>query len=164
MIAPNQKVQYLIPGSHLHTWLPIWPPLHTVNTGEKETRFPTLIFLVLTHICIYSPPFNTGKHPWINTPKLKLINYMKEHLFHQSRQITGSGTVPDMVQVYRIRNIQSHNASGKPKLFLISNCQIRQKYKFLLQVFTIISFCTPKITTQNIKQCITVFIKYFWED
>ena len=44
-------------------------------------------------------------------------------------------TVPNMVKVYRIRYIQSHNASGKLKLFEIFNCQITEKCKFLLQVF-----------------------------
>ena len=79
----------------------------------------------------------------------------------QSWQITGSSIVPNMVQVYGIRYIQSHSASGKPKLFQISNCQITEKCKFFVANFTRISICTPKTTTQNIKQYITVFIKYF---
>ena len=63
---------------------------------------------------------------------------------YQSGQITGSGTVPNMVQVYRIRYIQSHNASGKPKLFQIFNCQITEKCKFLLQVFPEYHFAHQK--------------------
>ena len=38
-------------------------------------------------------------------------------LFVLLGQITGSGTVPNMVQVSRIRYVQSHNASGKSKVF-----------------------------------------------
>ena len=66
-------------------------------------------------------------------------------LLQQSRQITRSGTVPNLVQVYRIRYIQSHNASDRPKLFQISNWQIKEEFRILLKVFTRISFYTLKI-------------------
>ena len=52
----------------------------------------------------------------------------------QSEQSTGSGTVPNLVQVYRIRYIQSHNASDGPKLFQISNWQIKEKFQILFKV------------------------------
>ena len=31
--------------THLHTWSPIWPPLHSVNTGEKRDPIPLFKFL-----------------------------------------------------------------------------------------------------------------------
>ena len=52
------------------------------------------------------------------------IKFLKKG--NQSGQITGSGTVPNLVQVYRIQYIQSHNASDRPKLFQISNWQIKE--------------------------------------
>ena len=55
----------------------------------------------------------------------------------QSGEITGPGRVPNLVQVCRIRYIQSHNESDRPKLFQISNCQITEKYHF---VFVVTSF------------------------
>ena len=75
---------------------------------------------------------------WFNT-SLQLFHP------HQSRQITGSGKVPNQVQVYRIRYIQSHNASDRPKLFQISNWQIKEKFQILLKVFTRISFYALKM-------------------
>ena len=83
---------------------------------------------------------------------------------HQSGQITGSGTVPNLVQVYRIRYIQSHNASDTPKLFQISNWKIKEKFRILLKVFTTISFYALKIIVSNIKQSVTVPIKYILEN
>ena len=64
---------------------------------------------------------------------------------YQSGQITGSGTVPNLVQVSRIWYIQSHNASDRPKLFQISNWQIKEEFQSLLKVFTRISFYVLKI-------------------
>ena len=63
----------------------------------------------------------------------------------QSGQITVSGTVPNLVQVYRIRYIQFPNASDRPKLFQISNWQIKEEFRILLKVFTRISFYALKI-------------------
>ena len=63
----------------------------------------------------------------------------------QSGQITGSGTVPNLVQVYRILYIQSHNASDRPKLFQISNWQLKEKFWILLKDFTRILLYALKI-------------------
>ena len=66
--------------------------------------------------------------------------------YSQVGQITGSGKVPNLVQVYRIRYIQSHNALDRPKLFQISNWQIKEKFRILLNIFTRILIYGLEIT------------------
>ena len=81
---------------------------------------------------------------WFSIPFLILPIYIcpgeEDSLLQQSGQITGSGTVPNLVQVYRIRYIQSHNASDRPKVFQISNWQIKEKFQILMKGFTRILF------------------------
>ena len=68
-------------------------------------------------------------------------------IYHQqSGQITGSGTVPNLVQVYLIWCIKSHIMHrADPNCFKFLTAKL-QRNVILLRVFTKISFCTPKIT------------------
>ena len=77
--------------------------------------------------------------------------------FGKSGQITGSGMVPNLVQVYRIRYIQSHNATDRPKLFQISNWWIKEKFRILLKVLTRILFYALKIIIEYKTKCYSIY-------
>ena len=60
-------------------------------------------------------------HIFIYTFQIKFLTVTFDMGHKQSRQITGSSMVLNLVQVYWVGYIQSHNASDRPKLFQISD-------------------------------------------